>query len=229
MDERGFLAALQLSDSLFPSGAFTLSSGLETLVADGAVAGPDQLAAVLELLLDERLAWSDLPATLAAHDAWHAEDAAAVERIDRCLSAAKLSREEREGSERTGRRLAIEVNRLLADPVLAKWLSSVAAGTAPGNLAVAQGVACAALGIGRRQAAMIAAYNFAAAFTSAAMRLFRIGHGSIQAVLLGSHPAILRAVELAERGDWASPAPSTPEADIASARHELAEARMFGS
>jgi len=229
MDDRGFLAALQLSDSLFPSGAFTLSSGLETMVADGVVAGPAQLAEALELLLDERLGWCDLPATLAAHDAWHAHDAAAVELIDGQLSAAKLPREEREGSERTGRRLALEVNRLLSDPVLEKWLSSVAAGRSPGNLAVAQGVAGAALGIDRRQTAVLAGYNFAAAFMGAAMRLTRIGHGSVQALLLGARAAILRAVDLAEQGDWASPAPSTPQADIASARHEVAEARMFGS
>jgi CO/xanthine dehydrogenase Mo-binding subunit len=38
VDDDALLAALQLADSAFPSGAYTLSQGLETLVEDGVVA-----------------------------------------------------------------------------------------------------------------------------------------------------------------------------------------------
>ena len=36
-EDRAWLAALQFSDSIFPSGAFTQSHGLESLVADGLI------------------------------------------------------------------------------------------------------------------------------------------------------------------------------------------------
>ena len=63
------LRLLQLADSGFPSGAYTLSNGLETLVADGAIASAEDLAAFVRVHLLAKFARSDLIALLAAHDA----------------------------------------------------------------------------------------------------------------------------------------------------------------
>ena len=69
------LAALQLGDSAFPSGAFTQSYGLETLVAELAVANAADVETVLAANLRHRLARADLPALLAAHRAAAEQDA----------------------------------------------------------------------------------------------------------------------------------------------------------
>jgi urease accessory protein len=75
-DDLALLRLLQLGDSGFPSGAYTLSHGLETLVADGLLRGGDALPALIKVHLLARFARSDLVSLLAAHDA--ARDAAAT-------------------------------------------------------------------------------------------------------------------------------------------------------
>ena len=47
MNELKRLYMLQICDSLFPIGAFTLSNGLETYVQRGVVHSPETLAAYL--------------------------------------------------------------------------------------------------------------------------------------------------------------------------------------
>lgn len=221
------LAALQLGDGRFPSGAFTHSFGLETLVADGVVRSPDELAQALDVLLRERLARADLPALLAAHAA--GGDLAAVSAIDRELRAVKLALEDRQGSERMGRRLAIEVQRLVVDPALEGFLAAVREGRTPGNHAVALGLAGRALKLDGRETALVASYTAAAALVSAAQRLLRLGHGPAQALLLGARPAMAEAVRIAEGVAPGELCPCAPGFDVASARHERAAARLFAS
>jgi urease accessory protein len=221
------LAALQLGDSQFPSGAFSHSFGLETLVAEGHVRSSAELAALVDVHLRERLARADLPALLAAH-----EGAGALElvcAIDRELRAVKLTREERQGSERMGRRLTIEVLRLVPDPALNAFDGAVRDGRAPGNHAVALGLAGRALGLDARQTALVACYTAASALVSAAQRLVRLGHGPAQAVLGEARPAMTEALTRAEGVSWRDLCPCAPGLDVASGRHERAAARMFAS
>jgi urease accessory protein len=211
---------------MFPSGAFTQSHGLEALVADGLLEGPDALRRALEMSLLHRLATADLPALLAAHSAGHAE----VVAIDHRLSAVKLAREEREASIRVGRRIAVEVLRLAPDDArLPMFIAAIDASRMPGNASVAQGVAAAALGISAHDAALGACHSFATSMISAAMRLMRLGHGDAQAVLRLVQPVMVEAVTIASQVPWRKMRSSAFQLDIAVARHERAEARMFAS
>ena len=225
-DDLGLLSVLQFSDSMFPSGAFTQSHGLEVLVADGLLDGPDALRRVLEMSLLQRQATADLPALLAAHSADHAE----VLAIDHRLSAIKLAREERDASIRVGRRVAVEVLRLVPDhEALSAFAAAIDASRTPGNAGVAHGVAAAALGIPAHTAALGACHSFAAALISAAMRLTRLGHRDAQAVLRSIQPVMVEAVAIASQVPWQKMRSSAFQLDIAVARHERAEARMFAS
>jgi urease accessory protein len=225
-NDRAWLAALQFSDSMFPSGAFTQSHGLEALVADGLLDGPDVMQRTLEMSLLQRMASADLPALLAAHSADHAE----VLAIDHRLSAVKLSREERDASVRVGRRVAVEALRLVPDDkALSVFIQAIEASRTPGNASVAQGIAAAALGIPAHGAALGACHSFATALISAAMRLTRLGHGDAQAVLRSVQPVMVEAVAIASNVPWQKMRSSAFQLDIAVARHERAEARMFAS
>jgi urease accessory protein len=229
MDDQAFLAALQLGDSLFPSGAFTQSSGLETLVADGVVADAAGLRALLRTHLHHRLARADLPVLLAVHAAAATGDLATVLEADRLLAAVKLAREERTASSRMGRRIAVEAARLAPAPILLAFLAAVREGRTPGGAAVAQGLAAQAMGIDAERAALLACYSFGAALVSAALRLMRAGHGDAQAVLRDCRPDMAAAVAAAAAADWRDPRPCASQLDIAGARHERASARLFAS
>jgi urease accessory protein len=241
MDDRAWLAALQLADSQFPSGAFTQSHGLEALAADGLLGSREALVAVLEMSLRERLATADLPALLAAHSAAEGLVHAEVCEIDRLLTATKLAREEREASVRVGKRIATEAARLAAPTqpspasgggemaALYIYIEAINGAATPGNASVAQGVAAAAMNIPARIAALGACHSLCTSLVSAAMRLTRLGHGDAQAALRQAQPAMAEAVAIAERLDWRMMRSSCFQLDIAMARHEGAQARMFAS
>jgi urease accessory protein len=214
------LAALQLGDSAFPSGAFTQSYGLETLVAEHAVFNSSDVEAVLAAHLRHRLAVADLPALLAAHRAAADGDIGLVLRIDAALTAIKLSREERQASHRMGTRLMTESRRLAPHPVLS---------SNPDNAAVAFALAGLAMGLAARECGVTYAYSFASSLVSASMRLLRIGHGEAQGVLRRSHPVIERAVDAADAVPWDAMCPFAPRLDIAIARHERSPARLFAT
>ena len=221
------LAMLQLADSAFPSGSYTLSHGLETLYAEGLVRDAESLAAALDVALRARLALADLPALLAAWDA--GPDLIPAMIVDRRLSAAKLAREEREASARVGRRLAFEIGRLVQASRLAGFVEAIDGGVTPGNSAVALGLGARALGLSRRDAALTGAYSFANAFVSVGLRLGRIGHGDAQRLLRGAGPALAAAVDLAEAVDPGELFPCAPMFDVALARHEVAPMRLFAT
>jgi urease accessory protein len=218
---RALLAALQLGDSAFPSGAFTQSYGLETLVAERAVSSAADLAAVLAAHLRHRLAAADLPSLLAAHRAASAGEVDLVLRIDAALTAVKMTREDRQASHRIGARLIAEAKRLAPHPVFDS--------TPPNNAAVAFALAGFAMGLSPRESALTYAYSFASSLVSASMRLLRIGHGEAQGVLSRSHALIERAVDDADSVPWDALCPFAPRLDLAAARHERSSTRLFAS
>jgi urease accessory protein len=218
------LGLLQLADSGFPSGAFTLSHGLETLVADGAVRTADDVAALLHVSLLDRLARADLVVLIAVHRAAGLEE---VVELDRRLSAVKLAAGERTASERVGRRLAIEASRLTPDELLGSYAAALEGGRSPGNAAAALGLAMLAFGVPVTDAAAGAAWSFANGLCTAAVRLGVMGHGEAQRILRQAGPVIDRAVSQAMTSDPAQLRPSGPQLEVALARHETAETHLF--
>jgi urease accessory protein len=228
------LRLLQLADSGFPSGAYTLSNGLETLVAEGAISSADDLAAFVRVHLLAKFARSDLIALLAAHDAGDdtAADADQVERIvaiDRRLTAAKMAADDRIGSARVGRRLTTEVARLAPFAPLLGFLRAIEDRHTAGNAAVAFGLAARAFGVERRQTALAASSALVIGFGAAAVRLGLIGHGAAQRLVAEAAPDMASAVDAAARAHWSDLRPSAPQIEIALAAHETAVVRQFAS
>ncbi|MEO8436907.1 MAG: urease accessory UreF family protein [Chloroflexota bacterium] len=231
------LRLLQLVDSGFPSGAYTLSNGLETLAAEGVVADVDQLAAFTRVYLLSKFARSDLVSLVAAHAAAGpsadvATDKDALDRIvaiDRRLTASKIAADDRSGSARVGRRLATEVARLAPTPTLAGFLAAIADGRTAGNAAVAFGLAGSAFGVGARETGLAAGSALVTGLATAAVRVGLIGHGAAQRIIADAGPAIVSAVDEALAGDWRRLWPSAPQIEIALAVHETAPVRQFAT
>ncbi|MGW2196805.1 urease accessory protein UreF, partial [Streptosporangium sp. NPDC001682] len=96
------LAQLQLTDSGFPSGLYTLSHGLEGYVQLGATGSAD-LRGLLTDLLYNSVGPGDATALVLAHRAAGAGDWDRLVEVDQRLHAIKLNREQRSASVRTGR------------------------------------------------------------------------------------------------------------------------------
>lgn len=227
MNAATLLVQLQLTDSAFPSGLYTLSHGLEGYVQEG-LRGPEAFAELLDDLLEHSAGPGDASAMALTYRASSTGDWAAVTAVDERLHAVKLSREIRGASTRTGGQVLDTACRVFGTPEALRLSELVRAKETPGNHAVVLGVLTASLGVPLEHAVTGDLFAFASSFTGAAVRLGRLDFRQAQAVLYGAGPAIGRAcaTALAARGPRDVHG-SAFVADTVSARHERAAARLF--
>jgi len=236
------LALLQLNDSAFPSGAFTHSYSLEQLVRQGVVRDAVDLERFVTSVLSQTIARSEATAAWCAAECALEGDLGSVLVLERALHAMKPAAELRQSSLQTGRRFLEEVAVHAASPFLAAYRQCVSSNERLGNYAVAFGVAAAAHGIESRYVPAAVMLAAATAMLQAAMRLMRVSHRDVQAILHRLRPLIarlaadvrccVRSPALQDGPSKAAPVPLTgfhPLQDIASMRHASAEARLFAS
>ncbi|WP_372503486.1 urease accessory protein UreF [Streptomyces ardesiacus] len=222
------LVSLQLTDSAFPSGFYTLSHGLEGFVQQGAV-DHDSLAALLHDVLRHGVGPADATALALAHRAAAAGDWDAVAATDRRLHATKLGREMRQAATRTGRQLLDLAAEVFGAPGIARYHRVVGERRAPGTQAVAAGVVYAATGVPVRQAVAADLFAFCASFAGAALRLRLTDHRLAQSLLRQAAPVIEETTGAALDRGIDDLGATTYAVDVMSARHERAPARLFAS
>jgi urease accessory protein len=221
--EAAFLAALQHGDSFFPSGTYSFSWGLETLVADGAVESATDVRRFVEGQLIARWATCDRPALVATYRAADALDE--VANVDKRLDILALSREMRDGGRRAGGAL-LDVHSSLNTPQAGAYRDLVRAGDAPGQLAVVQGLVWRGVEVGEEAACAISAHVICTGFVGVAIRLGLISHIAGQRILTGIRPLVCELLaEPILPFDMASA--YMPAAEIAMMRHETSLVRMF--
>jgi len=221
--EAAFLAALQYGDSFFPSGTFSFSWGLETLVADGAVESAADVRSFVEGQLTSRWATCDLPALVATYRAADALDEVAD--VDNKLDILALSREMRDGGCRAGGAL-LDVHSSLNTPQAGAYRDLVRTGEAPGQLAAVQGLVWRGAGVSEEAACAISAHVVCTGFVGVAIRLGLISHIAAQNILTGIRSVICEVLaEPILSFDLVSA--YMPAAEIAMMRHETSEVRMF--
>ena len=228
------LSLLQLSDSGFPSGRYTLSYGLEALAQSGYLTAPSERSTLVALLEDTvrfGTAPSDGVALACAHRAASPDgcDLEFVSQVDARLTAVKLPREAREASTRTGRAMLATASAAIGDPTLREYAQRVRAGRAPGNHAVVVGLLSAQLGVHRLDTVIGELYAFSASWVAAAVRLGLVDHRGAQAVLHRARPAISAAAADVIDRDVDQISSCTPLLDVMAMRHEEAELRLFAS
>ena len=225
-------ALLQTADSLFPTGAYAHSGGLETLAASGVVSDASSLAAFLRGRIVPMLGQYELPYLGFALAAAGAGDLAALAALDREFGAGKLPREAREASVQIGnqrlRMLARAGSPANAGGGTAEAFgAAVARGEADGHAAVVCGLQAHCQGAPVAAAMTAYFYGSLSGYCSAALKLIRIGQEGCQGVLsetLALTPATVAHALMVPREEagWCDPA-----LEIAAARHERAFARLF--
>lgn len=223
------LAILQLADSFFPAGMFAHSHGLEGMVNRGLVRSAENVAEFLE----NQFSWSVMPsdgvALLGAYRATERGDLAEILALDQLLLANKTPAELRAASTQYGRRVLAETYDWVAHSLRAEYAQKVAAGSAPGNGAVALGVTGAALNLGERATLLVFCHSHAVSVLGAASRLLPFSHTDAQKILHRLHPLLNRLTEEIWDQDWPDLTAFTPELDLVAMNHESDELRLFAS
>ena len=225
---RALLSLLQVSDSAFPTGAFSHSMGLEAFADAGELGDAEDLKRVVATSL-EAAATSDCVALRAAYVATSVED---LVRVDRLLSATKLTRELRQASAATGRRFLTSVaalgeDRADNDKVFDEFLVLAREGTVPSNAAVAHGVAAGSLGLGLDEALLGYLYAAASSLVAAGQKLIPLGGSAAQRTLHALGDEILAAAENSEQTEVEDMHAFAPLLDARSMLHERQRTRLY--
>ena len=220
------MRVLQFGDSVLPIGSFSFSSALEPAVQEGVVRDAATLGEFVTVTA-RRAATSDGIALLEAHRAAREPDIERITRADRAVFERKLGEETRTMTVRMGRKLAEVATAAGPAPQLGLWLGRVRDGVTPGTYPVGLGVLFTDLGSPEQDAFAVHQYGVAMTVLSAALRLMRIDHRQVQAILSAADqtvPGDYAAIREASLTDMAG---FTPMADILAAIHVRSHVRMF--
>jgi len=228
MKTRSLLQGLRFVDSLFPSGGYAFSSGLEAAVQGGLVKNAEDLSGYVNEALTTGIGEREAVAVGLAHDAFIAGRLECAFQADRDLDAMKLGREGRTSSRQMGRqviRIAAEhTGRAL---LLDDYLAAVEAESTPGHVAVSLSLTLADAGWSKEDTIAAFLHQAATGYLAAAMKLLPIGQREGQRLLEGWVPVIERvshqAAQEYEMRSW------SPIQDIYAMRHSRLESRLFRS
>lgn len=223
------LAFMQLSDSFFPSGSYTLSHGLESLVQFGQLRDAKDLQIFLQLLLQNKVSPTDTVALIHAYRGSAMADLEAVRQADAQLFAQNLVEKTRETGRKSGRALLMVASTTWPDAQLETLNREAAEGKIHCLHPIIFAVVARAAGLEERDTVLAFFHSFVTGLLGAAIRLSVIGHLQAQQVLLQLAPdieaAYLRAAALSLDQMWSC----TPAIDIAQMRHQKLDHRLFAS
>jgi urease accessory protein len=212
---------LQTTDSLFPTGAFSHSGGLEGLSGGGILKTAEDAERAIEEILRHSFARVDLPACGLAHRAALAADVAALVDLDGRVDSLKAPREARESSRSLGRR------RLRVVQSLEEYRRRVEEDRTFGHQSVVTGMHGALEGISREETMLAFTYGTAAGLVSSAMKLLPLGQTRAQALLTRLGEATADWVRVVDGLGPEELGGFLPLLDIAAMRHEVARPRLF--
>jgi urease accessory protein len=220
---------LHLCDTLFPTGGYAHSDGLEAAAAEGRAVGGDDLEAWLIACLREAIGSCDGIAVMTAMTAFIDGRWADLRMLDEELHALRPSSSARAASRSMGRRLLRTWSGTY--PATANGVTTAVGRSCEATFPVAFGIACASVGVPCVEAVEAFAYTRLAAVTSSAMRLIAIGQQEAPARLaavLAHVPATAREVERRFRAG-ALPGAFTPALDLAAMSQQYVRSRLFVS
>ena len=220
---------LQTSDTLFPSGGYAHSYGLEELVAMGQVTDSTSLKRFLHedvLLTLERL---ELPYLRFCHEAALNRDCETLFELDEEIGAWKLTREVREASVSQGRQLLRMLDQVFDDEFARSFARKAIDRESPCHQITVWSILRSSQGAPLESMLIAWVYQSVSTFCSASVKLLRIGEVACQRIIRSClQPVTVRELVRrscsVERNDagWFNPL-----LDVASARHETAFSRLF--
>ena len=218
---------LQSSDSMFPTGAYAHSYGMEGAVQDGLIKDIADFRAFINDMVIPGLEKLELPAAAAAFTAAQDADLTRLCELDQRYGAMKPSRELREATARTGRQRLLLNLEIADEPFwrdieqarLAKRLEAYEPIVLGTQGALGQMPLDDTLGL--------AFYHGLTPFVNAALKLVRMGQLACQKILSEALAQTAEVVDKAKQISTEEMGWLCPALDISSARHETSFSRLF--
>ena len=220
---------IQTTDTLFPSGGYAHSYGLEELVALGRIGSINDLE---EFLIDEilpALEKQELPYLRFCSEAVRDGEYEDLMKLNEEISSWKLTREIRDAGSSQGSQMIRMIREIYECPVSADFHRRLQESGEPCQQITATALLRNAQGIPLNSSMIAWIYQAISNFCSASVKLLRLGEVACQRIIHHClEPDRLQKVlakSLRVKREWAGF--FNPALDLASARHELAFSRLF--
>lgn len=223
------LALMQLSDSFFPSGSYTLSHGLEALVQKGLVNTAEDIKSFLSILLQNKIGTCDLVALIHAYRGSISSNFEAIKTADRELFTRTLIQSSREAQIKSGRALLMVAGSTWQDARLETLKRCTANKEINGLHPVVFAVVSRVAGLTESETAIAFLHSFTTGVLGAAIRLGAIGHIRAQQILSSLAPAIEQVYLQASSLTLAEMSSGTPQIDLAQMQQRKLKTRLFAS
>jgi len=235
------LRMIQVCDSLFPIGAFTLSNGLETLITQRIITDGDSLESYVKDVL-KVLPFNDLGSMILSYD--NASDPEFIRDLDQLTLALKTPEEVRTGSKKLCNRF-LKICKEFEDgcdscyPALNAYRDEISAFSksgsckdivgCEGNHAIAVGLFARDIEISKDEAASIYAYSLLNAIVTNGVKMIPLSQMVGQRILSKCQKNILQAVEIASSVSIDDLGVGGAGMDIAGMKHEELYSRLYMS
>lgn len=224
---------MQLSDSFFPSGMFSMSGGLESLVHHNKVTDWQQVLEFIKEQMEFQLIPCDCSVLAITMNAVQNNDLNQVVNVDNKYYSIKLTKEVRNSSVRSGKQIFNCLIHMLEkddnkNHFVKQFKNKIETKASPCTYPVALGITGECLGISTSSAIRILLYSFSSSVVSAAIRLGIIQHLDAQKVLMLLEEPVNNYIsnkikEKTSTDIWQL----TPLTEIHQMDHEHNESRMF--
>ena len=223
------LGMLQLSDSFFPSGLYTTSSGLEALYYSARkITNADDLHDLIKIYLEHQIGPADCTALGNAYEQVQREDLKNLVEIDNLIFSMKLIEEVRNASVRSGTQILRCVGSFMKDnDILNQYEREIVEKRASGVYPVAFAITSHTLGISKHKAALMMLYGFSVSMVGAALRLGILQHFDGQKIIHKLKPTISESVYKNISRPLTSMWQFAPDIDLIQISHECMSSKMF--
>ena len=221
------LSMMQLSDSFFPTGMYSMSNGLEAIFYSGRKIKAEELRELVKTYLEYQIGPADCAALGNAYEHATRSNLLKLLEVDRVIFSMKLVQEIRDASIRSGTQLVRCIRSFSENKILGLYDDAIRSGQAFGPYAVALAVAANAFLIPKEKAALVMLYSFSVSIVGAALRLGMLQHFDGQKVIDELKPTIVKVtkanINRPIEGLWQF----APSIDIIQISHERMNSKMF--
>lgn len=229
MTGSAFLSALQLTDTLFPSGGHAHSFGLESYVHEGIVRDRASFQRLAASMITFSIGPCDAVIIQLIYQGLAKGSLDEVIKLDTMLESMKVVKEFREGSRQMGQSLLRVAEELWEDKTISEFAEKIRERRCFGHYPVAFALISKTAGLSSQEAILAYLYLFLSGLTAAALRLVPLGQKDGQKVLKELQPLLTTVAERALKAGKDELSSFTPALDIRGMRHERLYCRLFRS